>query len=175
MFCISYFIQICILYIFLFHPLHFLLAYINMSSQHPTHHTIMIWLRVALLKSYGIIWKFFPNGRPPPPIGNRNKSKWQSDDETSRLCYIPPLYFVCCNCVFCILCSCVQRFTFCILYSCVQRCTFCMAHVRSFLSDFTLLLATLPRGKGPNHTLLPSVMRCCIFAFSQTVNINLNI
>ena len=40
---------------------------------------------------------------------------------------------------------------------------FVWPHVRSFLSDFTLLLATPSRGKGPNHTLLPSVMRCCIF------------
>ena len=44
---------------------------------------------------------------------------------------------------------------------------FVWPHVRSFLSDFTLLLATLPRGKGPNHTLLPSVMQYCIFACSH--------
>ena len=124
----------------------------------------MIWLYKGRTpkKLQNYLGIFFPNGRPPPPIGNRNKSKWQSDDETSRLVYaISPL---------CILYYVILYFVILCLVFYVRVCNvahFVWPHVRSFLSDFTLLLATLPRGKGPNHTLLPSVMQYCIFACSH--------
>ena len=60
----------------------------------------------------------------------------------------------------CVYCSC---FVFCIFVcAIVHVCDvahFVWPRVRSFLRDFTVLLVIPPRGKGPNHTLLPVVMQ----------------